>query len=302
MDTDQIVKTPVDSDGNNKETEIEEKDRVRSNFFLYDLFNLENKFIFYFWAIIRVLECLLMSRNYLYADEYWQGTEVAYNIVYGGVHLPWEWQTDFRLRNVIYPYYLALPMWLAKVVGLDTPLVVRLTPYVAHSAIAVASDYYFYKVTKKLMGIQVARVTFLYYFTNQFFNSFMIRCFSNSVEAMLHLLVFNYYLEITNKFDKNVVMVAFWLSIALGIRNTSIMAWVPLLIIKMIAKGAYLKFIYAGLFVALPAIAFVVALDSIYYGGLTFTAWNFFVVNVLQNKSADFGVHPLWYYFADALP
>lgn len=244
----------------------------------------------------------MLSRNYLYSDEYWQGTEVAYNIVYGGVHLPWEWKTDFRLRNVIYPYYLALPMWLAKVLGLDTPLVVRLAPYAAHSAIAVASDYYFYKVTKKLMGIQVARVTFFYYFTNQFFNSFMIRCFSNSVEAMLHLLVFNYYLEITNKFDRNLVMVAFWLSIALGIRNTSIIAWVPLLIIKMIVKGAYLKFIYAGFLVALPAIAIVVALDSIYYGGLTFTAWNFFVVNVLQNKSADFGVHPLWYYFTDALP
>jgi len=243
-----------------------------------------------------------MSRNYLYADEYWQGTEVAYNIVYGGVHLPWEWQTNFRLRNVIYPYYLAIPMWLAKVVGLDTPLVIRLAPYVAHSVIAVASDYYFYKVTKKLMGIQVARVTFFYYFTNQFFNSFMIRCFSNSVEAMLHLLVFNYYLEITNKFDKNLVMVAFWLSIALGIRNTSIMAWVPLLIIKMIAKGAYLNFIFAALFVALPSIAFFVALDSIYYGGLTFTAYNFFVINVLHNKSADFGVHPLWYYFTDALP
>jgi len=57
---------------------------------------------------------------------------------------------------------------------------------------------------------------------------------------MLHLVVFNYYLEITNRFDKNLTLVAFWLSIALGIRNTSIMAWIPLLIIKMIVKRAYL--------------------------------------------------------------
>jgi hypothetical protein len=74
MDTDQNIKTPADKDGSLKETGIEKpevKDRVRSNFFLFDLFNLENKFIFYFWAIIRVLECLLLSRNYLYADEYW---------------------------------------------------------------------------------------------------------------------------------------------------------------------------------------------------------------------------------------
>ena len=67
---------------------------------------------------------------------------------------------------MIYPYYLAVPLWLAKVTGLDNPLVVRLAPYVAHSVIAVTSDFYFYKVTKKLMGIQVARVAFMYYFTN----------------------------------------------------------------------------------------------------------------------------------------
>ncbi len=53
---------------------------------------------------------------------------------------------------------------------------------------------------------------------------------------------------------------------------------------------------------ALPTIALIVALDSIYYGGLTLTARNFFVINVMQNKSADFGVQPLWYYFTDALP
>ena len=39
---------------------------------------------------------------------------------------------------------------LARVAGLDTPLIVRLAPYIAHSVIAVAADYYMYKVTKKI--------------------------------------------------------------------------------------------------------------------------------------------------------
>ena len=245
---------------------------------------------------------MLMTRNYLYADEYWQGTEVAYNIVYGNVDLPWEWQDKFRLRNVIYPYYLAIPMYTAKILGIDSPLVVRLAPYMAHLLIVIACDRYFYKVTKKIMGMQVARVTFIFYFSNQFFNSFMIRCFSNSVETMLHLLVFNYYLEISSKFDKNLIAVAFWLSIAMGIRNTSIMAWVPLLIIKMFTKRAIISFILSAILVALPTLALVVALDSLYYGGLTITAWNFLLINVLENRSSDFGVQPLWFYFTDALP
>ncbi len=54
-----------------KDKPEEEKDRVHSNYFLYELFNLEKKFLFFTWAVIRVLECLFLSRNYLYADEYW---------------------------------------------------------------------------------------------------------------------------------------------------------------------------------------------------------------------------------------
>jgi hypothetical protein len=149
------------------------------------------------------------------------------------------------------------------------------------------------------MGIQVARVTFIFYFSCQFFNSFLIRCFSNSVETMLHLLVFHYYLQITSKFDKNLIAVAFWLSIALGIRNTSIVAWVPLLIGKMFFKRAYLSFLVSSIVVTLPTLLLVVALDSIYYGSLTVTAWNFLLINVLENRSSDFGVQPLWFYFTD---
>ena len=32
-----------------------------------------------------------MTSSMMQPDEYWQGTEVAYNIVYGDVKLPWEW-------------------------------------------------------------------------------------------------------------------------------------------------------------------------------------------------------------------
>ncbi len=73
-----------------------------------------------------------------------------------------------------------------------------------------------------------------FYFTNHFFNAHLIRCFSNSVETILHLIVFYYYYEIENEFNFNLQSVAFYLSIALGIRNTSIIPWVPLLIYKML--------------------------------------------------------------------
>jgi hypothetical protein len=109
-------------------------------------------------------------------------------------------------------------------------------------------------------------------------------------------------MKIQNKFDKNLGLLAFWLAIAMGIRNTSILGWVPLLLLKMVQKSAYIPFILTGLLVALPSLALVVLLDSIYYGGLTFTAWNFFVINVLENLSAAFGVQPWSFYLTETLP
>ena len=66
-----------------------------------------------------------MTKNMVHPDEYWQATQVAYNWVYGGVMLPWEWDDQFRLRNAIYPAYLAGPLYLLKMAGLDSPWIVR---------------------------------------------------------------------------------------------------------------------------------------------------------------------------------
>jgi len=32
-----------------------------------------------------------MTNNMIHPDEYWQAIEIAYNYVYGGVRLTWEW-------------------------------------------------------------------------------------------------------------------------------------------------------------------------------------------------------------------
>ena len=114
---------------------------------------------------------------------------------------------------------------------------VRLGPYLAHLCTVMLSNIYFYKLTKKVFGSQTAKISFMMYFTNAFFKIFLIRCFENSVESTIHLVVFYYY-DITSNFDKNLSIVAFCLAVSMGIRNTSIIGWVPLLIFKMFQKRA----------------------------------------------------------------
>lgn len=45
---------------------------------------------------------------------------MAYEFVYGGVEKTWEWHDAYRLRNVMWPAMLSIPMWIIKYLGLDT--------------------------------------------------------------------------------------------------------------------------------------------------------------------------------------
>jgi hypothetical protein len=64
--------------------------------------------------------------------------------VYGGVNVAWEWQPKYRIRNVLYPYFLAIPLWIMKILGIDSLYMVRAAPYLAHSTLVIIADYYYY--------------------------------------------------------------------------------------------------------------------------------------------------------------
>lgn len=62
----------------------------------------------------RLFQCLFLTFNMAHPDEYWQAIEPAYNMIYGGVELPWEWRSEYKLRSALYPSYLAIPLWCLK--------------------------------------------------------------------------------------------------------------------------------------------------------------------------------------------
>ena len=59
---------------------------------------------------LRLIQSFFWTLNPSHPDEYWQSIEPAYNMVYGGVHLPWEWDAKYKLRSTLYPAYLAVPL------------------------------------------------------------------------------------------------------------------------------------------------------------------------------------------------
>jgi hypothetical protein len=74
---------------------------------------------------------LYLTKSFIHPDEYWQGTEIAYHMVYGGVNVPWEWNASFRIRSYLYPMYLALPLRIMDFLSIDNAFTVRAGYYLA---------------------------------------------------------------------------------------------------------------------------------------------------------------------------
>ena len=112
----------------------------------------------------------------------------------------------------------------------------------------------------------------------------------------------NYFFDIRNRFDKNLIVVTAVLSIGFGIRNTCVLGWVPLLLLKMIQQRALISYLKAFAYIFLPILAIVILSDSYFYGELTFTPYNFIKVNILERKSECFGVHKAHEYITSYAP
>lgn len=241
-------------------------------------------------------------------DEYWQSVEPAYKAVYGNevkdMYLPWEWSDEYRLRNTIYPMYLSLPLRLAKELGYDSNQVVRTLPYLAHLPVVIINDIFLWKLSKRLVNKNSARLGFAFFFANRFQTHYMIRTLTNAIEQMFTCVAFYFYLDQKNKFNLNTVILTALITISFMIRNTSPVGWVPLLGWKVLKEGSLLPFIISGIFVALPIIFICVWVDTVMYGAneWVFTGYNFLEMNLLHGLSKTFGHDPWWHYYVLILP
>jgi phosphatidylinositol glycan class B len=255
--------------------------------------------------VIRLLQAIFMTNTMVHPDEYWQSTMPAYKSVYGGdTWLPWEWSDRYRLRNTIYPIYLSLPMHLCKALGIDNNLVVRVVPYLAHLPVVILTDLFLWKISKRLIGHDAARLCFIFHFFNRFETMHIIRTLTNSLEQMFTVVAFWYYLDQKNKFCFNTIILTALISIAFMMRNTSPVGWIPLLAIKVFREGSLVPFIISGLFVALPILFFCVWVDTVTYGAdkWVLTGYNFLEMNILHGLSKTFGEDPFTWYINTQMP
>ena len=123
----------------------QEKDRLEKSLnqcvLFYESFDLDRRGSFLLLAMWRLFCTTTLTKFLVHPDELYQGTQPAYDFVFGGVELPWEWRDPYRLRNALYPIYLSWPLWILKYTRMDFQYLVLLSPYLAHYPLMVISDY-----------------------------------------------------------------------------------------------------------------------------------------------------------------
>ena len=166
---------------------------------------------------------------------------------------------------------------------MDTNIVVRLLPYLTQLPLVILNDLFIWKLGKKTVGVDATRFAMILIVFNYFQVDYISRCFTNSLEQILSVIAFYYYIKQDNKFTKTTIILTALITVAFIGRNTSIVGWIPLLAIKVIQDSALIPFIISAITVAIPCMALMVYIDSSYYGGedWTVTSYNFLLVNIL---------------------
>ena len=277
------------------------------------------------------------TRTTYVPDEYHQGVEQAYNIVYDTKSVgTWEWRPKYQIRSyvLILPYILFFHV--GKLLDVDNAMFVSMGPRIIQGLMAAVGDLYLFRLSAALGGDIFALYTLTVHLCSWSVCYMMSRTLANSTETVLLVIGLYYWLTDLRPLKpsqsdmfKNVSSVyTKWPQVSYMIaavssysRVTSAAFWGPLLLRELLTEFVAIytddqKLSRAGvpkLFMAVSVLlSFIfslslgiiacLAVDCLFYGCLTFTPINFVVTNIVQDAASRFGVSPWHWYLTQGLP
>ena len=261
----------------------------------------------YLLSIILLILASIFSVGYYQFDEHFQILEFAglkLNLT-SADKLPWEFHNQIRasIQPVIVVYFYRF--W--ELFGFTNPFFITFLLRLLSASISFVSMWLLYKVYNKKISNQILSkwfliLSFLLWFA--IFNN--VRFSSENWSGTFFIIA--YALYFLKKRDNLLIFVtigallgfSFLFRYQVGFLIAGFLLWMV-----FIKKEKPLNITY--LLTGISIIIFLgILLDKWYYGEWTFTAWNYFDQNILQNKVSSFGVNPWWYYietfFIQAIP
>lgn len=264
----------------------------------------------------------LLGTGYIHPDEHLQNGEVI-----SGDLMPyhtirtWEWSAALPVRSIVPAFATTgIPVWFAKFFskkhltqGVHPMSLFRLE----RSAFLVISGLIDYSLMSLVPTPSARRLGLLLLASSHVTNTFQVRPFSNSIEAVLVALSLLFLRKINSvkTLDKSYFLHLLAITFVTGIfsRPTFLIFGAPIAYQVALGTFTYARTATGWLRLAVPPLltaagacaAFLVA-DTLYFRGtlddLVVTPFNFLMYNFSSQNLAEHGLHPHWLHVLVNLP
>ena len=261
--------------------------------------HIKEKTVIIFSAVILFITCVF-SLGYHHLDEHFQILEFAALKLDLTVpqNLPWEYHS--KMRPSFQP---AMVVWVSKsleIIGISSPFTISFFLRLISASISLLAVWSLYRVfLKEISDLTLKKwlLIFSFLFWILVYNS--VRFSSENWSGAFFVLGFSYYfLNLKKRFSEFFVLgillgFSFLFRYQAAFLVVGFVAW--LAIIKR-EKISSMFFSFLGI---LLIIAVGLLFDYWYYEEWTIAMWNYFELNLLQDKVSGFGLEPWWYYISE---
>jgi phosphatidylinositol glycan class B len=254
-------------------------------------------------GIIVHLIAAVFSVGYYHVDEHFQileFTSLKLELAQPN-DLPWEYQA--RLRPALQPAIAYIIIKIMQTVSLDNPFFQAMNLRIISALLSLWCMYLLIWTFDEKIRDASLKQWFIFFSVLIWFMPYLHARFSSEnwsgfvfwIGFALLLIKNPGYQLFNKKYFRDLLIgiilgLSFVLRFQMGLMIAGLLLW--LFIIKK-EKHSRLLLLILGMLIPLML---GLLIDYWFYGDWTFTAWNYLKVNIIENRTADFGVEPWWYY------
>lgn len=261
-------------------------------------------YILYFLSFIIITITAWNSSGYFHADEHYQIIEAAGSKVGWNKFNDLAWEFKDEIRPSLQPWIGTLilkPLYSLGITSSDTlSFVLRWFMGLC----MLGSLRFFYLRTSTFYASQSAKkplLNWIYLFLLLFswFIPFLSVRFSSETASAAAFLVGLALLYPNSDKKSNPIWIGLWLGISFGLRFQIAFGLVGLIIWFILFKK-YKAYNFIQIVLGFVLILLLnTGLDSLFYGHVVFTPWNYFEANILHGVASSFGESGVMYYLKE---
>jgi len=256
----------------------------------------------FFFGFSLYLIAAIFSVGFLHPDEHFQILEFA-NLK-TGLNNPEDlaWEFNDRIRPSIQPILAYLVIEGCDAVGISNPFSQSTVLRIVSSVMGFMVMLLIIHTFKDELEMEKLRKWFIYLSIFLWFLILIhVRFSSENWAGIFFFTGISVYLNSKQKKNYIILLTGLLLGLSFLFRfQTGIMIAGFFFWLLFINKESYknILFLISGICIS---VSVGIMLDRFFYGEWTFTPWNYFIVNIVDDKAAQFGVQPWWFYFSEIL-